>query len=173
MKGKHRKIRSDSKVGKHFEEICELYDSGWSMKRLGEHFGIDPSNVYRVLKQWKGNLRNHSEAMLTAIDKGIFIPKYGSDSYMWKGGKKKHTEGYLMILNRKHRKADCQGYVFEHILVAEKMLGRDLELFECVHHINKIRNDNRPENLQVMTTTEHRRLHGLEGAKARWSGREK
>jgi hypothetical protein len=57
-----------------------------------------------------------------------------------------------MILMRDHPRARKNGYVLEHILVAEKMLGRALKPGEEVHHKNRKRADNRPSNLQIFST---------------------
>jgi hypothetical protein len=56
-----------------------------------------------------------------------------------------------MILMPDHPRARTGGYVFEHILVVEELLGRPLEADENVHHRNGVRSDNRPENLELWT----------------------
>ena len=55
----------------------------------------------------------------------------------------------------------------EHDLIMECFIGRWLRDNEVVHHKNKIRNDNRIENLQLMTFEEHARLHMIERHKKR------
>jgi hypothetical protein len=77
-------------------------------------------------------------------------PKYGSKNPAWKGGR--YTEpvkGYVLILLPEHPRARKNGYVLEHILVAEAMLGRSLTDEEEVHHIDRNRANNDPSNLKV------------------------
>src|SRR6266566_7746996 len=42
-------------------------------------------------------------------------------------------------------------YIFEHIIVMETVLGRYLLPTESVHHRSGVRDDNRPENLELWT----------------------
>ena len=78
------------------------------------------------------------------------------------GHKKKRSDGYLYIYFPDHPKCTKEGYVMEHDLVMECLIGRHLLDNEVVHHKNHIRDDNRKENLQLMTVNEHARLHWAE-----------
>lgn len=82
----------------------------------------------------------------------------------WKGGRVVYG-GYIRIYLPSHPRAQA-GYVFEHHLVAEKVLGRYLKYFgsnhpknEEVHHINFDGTDNRGSNLVICTKEYHRQLH--------------
>lgn len=69
----------------------------------------------------------------------------------WKGGRTMHKRGYVMLRVTNHPRAVKSMYVFEHILVMEAILGRFLLKHETVHHLNGVRDDNRPENLELWT----------------------
>lgn len=71
----------------------------------------------------------------------------------WKGGKPKGMGGY--ILNR----IGIENYKFEHRLVMEKYIGKQLDSNEIIHHINGNITDNRIENLQIVDRAEHARIH--------------
>jgi hypothetical protein len=60
-----------------------------------------------------------------------------------------------------HARADHKGWVLEHIVMAARKIGRSLHDNEVVHHINVIKDDNRRENLEVMDSVEHGRMHGF------------
>lgn len=83
----------------------------------------------------------------------------------WRGGRTMEGEGYIQIWIPDHPYANSRGYVMEHRLVMEEVLGRYLEPQERVHHINEIRHDNRKENLALFPSmVEHLALH-KEGGK--------
>lgn len=74
---------------------------------------------------------------------------------------KEHSiNGYREVYLPDHPAARNNGYVYEHILAAEKMLGRPLSQSEVVHHKDQKRSNNSPGNLMVFATnSDHSRFH--------------
>ena len=85
----------------------------------------------------------------------------------WKGGRVVR-DGYVYLKMPEHHLALQNGYVAEHRVIAEAKTGHPLASDEHVHHISGIRDDNRPENLEVMTVGDHRRLHDAKDGNPRY-----
>lgn len=84
----------------------------------------------------------------------------GANHYNWKDGRCQTSRGYLLVKtpNDYQLREDEEKkpkYIFEHRFVMEQHLGRRLESEEIVHHKNGIKNDNRLENLALMTFANH------------------
>lgn len=71
----------------------------------------------------------------------------------WRGGIQRRADRYVKQAAKQHPNADKRGYMWQHRLVMEQVLGRILEKRERVHHKNGVRDDNRPENLELWTLT--------------------
>lgn len=88
-----------------------------------------------------GSLRRNKHLSCGCIRKG-------EENHNWKGGKIITPSGYVKKYSPEHPN-NVIGYVLEHRLVMEEILGRYLEPNEEVHHKNGIRNDNSKENLEL------------------------
>lgn len=114
----------------------------------------------------------HTEADKQKIRQSM-TGRFGVKNNHWKGGK--YTEnGYVFVklissdffyLMAKH-----DGYVYEHRLVMAKLLGRCLHRWEIVHHKHtkypagsvEDKQDNRIENLQLVSDDRHKQITILE-----------
>jgi hypothetical protein len=67
------------------------------------------------------------------------------------GSRKRDKGGYVRLYRPEHPNARSGGYVAEHTVVMSELLGRALFPDENVHHKNGVRDDNRPENLELWT----------------------
>lgn len=90
----------------------------------------------------------------------------GPENNNWKGGRTIEPRGYVLLRIPDHHRSDVRGYVYEHIVVAEQKIGRNLRKGEIVHHLNENKSDNRPENLVIVqSAAEHRVYHRKPGSK--------
>lgn len=89
------------------------------------------------------------------------LPKYrsGAKSPRWKGGKIIDSKGYVMVKFRGHPFADKNGYVLEHRLIMADLIGIEYVTDMIVHHKDGDRQNNNPNNLELITRSKHSSMH--------------
>ena len=115
-------------------------------------------------ERWVGLIKGKPESLRcnSCARKGERNPsfgKHGENSYCWKGNRGRNKMGYIgvwvdsgspyYIMSHKNR-------IKEHRLIIANHLKRCLKSWEIVHHINGIKDDNRIENLELLTKKVHR-----------------
>lgn len=88
---------------------------------------------------------------------GIKSRGYGGNR--WKGGKRIDYRGYCYIYKPEHPFNKGNGYIKRARIRMEERLGRYLIPEEIVHHRDLDKLNDNIENLQIMTNSEHVKLH--------------
>ena len=123
----------------------------------------DPGDVIGVDTR-VGPFRLAPDAEIVADAAGLVLPLRvvrsadGRTVHIWPVSR--HVKGYAWIWRRKHGKMIRE---LLHRCVARDVMGFDIE-GRTVHHVNGVKTDSRPENLQVLSRSEHASLHYQETA---------
>ena len=91
--------------------------------------------------------------------------KSGTGNSRWKGGKILDKDGYILIYSPQHPHKNALGYVREHRLKMEKVIGRYLSKGEVVHHKDRNKKNNKMVNLTLLSKKEHDRVSYYERIK--------
>lgn len=70
------------------------------------------------------------------------------------------NNGYIRVYSPESESADSNGLIYEHQMIAEQKIGRKLKDGEVVHHIDRNRLNNSPNNLLVFASqADHGAFH--------------
>ena len=141
-----------------YEEAIQLYKTGLSCEEIAEKLGVKSGGgtVWRCLNL-AGVIRSMPEAHKIAKERGRWQSpfKLGAEHCDWKGGRRL-DKGYVFIYKPEHPRANARKKVVaEHILVWEETHHQSLPKGWVVHHLNGIKDDNRPENLIGLPSKKH------------------
>lgn len=114
---------------------------------------------------WNDGKRPHSK-LCRECSYTKFRNMIKGNTFASKGGRILNSRGYIGIRLQPedffYSMVDHMDYVLEHRLVMAKSLGRNLHRWEIVHHKNHIRDDNRIENLQLVSDDGHNQITIME-----------
>lgn len=137
--------------------IACMYAVGKPAHEIAAEIGVSTQTVLRRLKASGLHIKTQGERMRGTTAKPEFIgprlPRGARNSINKLGASGLSSQGYVRI-NTGAKKRQ-----YEHVLKAEKAIGRRLKPGEVVHHINCDRTDNRNENLLVCSHKYHLQLH--------------
>lgn len=103
-------------------------------------------------------LTEEQKAAISAANKG----RRKRADYEFGGHEKKRDDGYIAVYCPDHPNCNKEGYVLKHRLVMERAIGMFIPDGYVVHHINHVKDDNRIENLALVTFSGHAALHMAE-----------
>lgn len=138
------------------DELLRLHDLDWSVADIARQLKTNRRHVRRHLASNGRVVRSQSSA------------QSGAKNPSWNGGRMT-SKGYVYLYRPDHPHARKNGYVAEHRLVMEEMIGRHLTRREVVHHKDGNRTNNLPENLQLFGSNGEHLAEELRGRIPKWT----
>lgn len=135
--------------------MVDLFNRGVGITEIGETLGCAKELVGWRLRKL-GYKRTKSESLQIAWVRRRRKLIENRDNPNWKGGRYQDSHGYIRLYYPGHHRCwRNQNYIFEHTLVWEQANNTELPDGYDIHHLNGIKNDNRPDNLVAMKHGEH------------------
>jgi len=152
---KNKRLAEKTRCGLSEEEfenyVKTEYASGRTMKSIADEFHVTQAVIRKHLIRYGVIPRKSSDYY---VDKPFANPN-------WRGGRREAENGYVAIYCPTHPNSSKRKTVYEHQLVMEEYIGRYLQPGEIVHHIDGDKKNNSIENLLLMTSSDHMKLHAI------------
>jgi hypothetical protein len=118
-----------------YDTLCAAYLSGLTFDQVAKKYEISIGVISRALKLSGVQVRTRVS---------------GPAHPLWKGGRTHDADNYVIVDGER-----------EHRVLMEKLLQRELQHWETVHHIDGNKQNNEDSNLAVMPSREHERFHSV------------
>ncbi len=154
--------KQNTMMGMSDEEFKEYLKEQYKTKSMGEigkEIGVSAAAVRKYFVKFGMERRGNTEFMHDP-----------TKTPNWNGGIHVKSTGYVEVYAPDHPRANGRPYIYQHILVMEKHIGRYLEKDEVVHHIDGNKSNNDISNLRLMTNREHVMMHGNIGKRKKGGG---
>ncbi|MEK7180419.1 MAG: HNH endonuclease [Patescibacteria group bacterium] len=169
------------------EILLELYvGKDMGLIKISQYLGVGVRRIRTLLTKYeipsrpfhqkgRGNrlgaiLSKETKSKISKAHMGKIFPESAKEKLRAKGKGWYMSNGYIFVRKPEHPMAyKYGGYIKRANIVLEEKIGRSMFEGELVHHINNIRDDDRPENLLLINSaSEHNSLT----AKERWKSGE-
>lgn len=129
--------RVQERLERKITSICEQYKDGMSLRQLAA--------VHRTSHETIRQILNNHKILTTYEHRQLAT-----------GSKKVDKQGYVHVfVGMGYPGATRVGWILEHRKVMQECIGRPLMFWEIIHHRDRDKANNKPENLELTTSAEH------------------
>jgi len=160
--GKELKLTSDHELMVGLSSLSSEWKETGDLKP-GDYIFVNGKTICKSCGSDE-NIITYKHAKFLGYCKKCMYKKLRFNHNQIESKKHKHRDGYIYLRGQKyinHPRYSTNG-LLEHVYIMEKRIGRPIREDEEIHHKNEIKDDNRPENLELLNKSEHRRKHKTE-----------